>query len=103
LAAHFDRGPEWRVNQFHTPEQQLMATKLNILTYLQQAKGLAELAQRCAPPHSLGQLTLRPPAPQKAARRGLRLPIDIQNPEDAPYPVTIVHVRVPARVPPLSV
>jgi hypothetical protein len=79
-----------------------MATKLNIITFLQQAKGLAEIARRCPQPHSLGQLTLRAPATQATARRGFRVSIKIQNPQDAPYAVRIVHVREPAPVPTLS-
>jgi hypothetical protein len=81
------------VSQVHAPGKQPMATKLNILTCLQQAKGLAEVAHRCAQPRSLGQLTLRAPASQAAAQLGLRVSIDIQkSPQDTPYPVTIVHV-----------
>jgi hypothetical protein len=80
-----------------------MATKLNIMTCLQQAKGLAEIAHRSVPPHSLGQLTLRAPATQATARRGLTVSIEIQNPQDAPYPARIVHVMEPAPVPTLSV
>jgi hypothetical protein len=80
---------------------QPMATKLNILTCLQQAKALAEFAYRRAQPHSLGRLTLREPATQAAARWGLRVSINIQSPQDTPYPVRIVHVRAPAPVPTL--
>jgi hypothetical protein len=92
------------VSRFHAPEKQPMATKLNILTCLQQAKGLAEIAHRCAPPRSPAQLTLRASASRAAARRGLRVSIDIQkSPRDTPYPVTIVHVRGPEPAPTLSV
>jgi hypothetical protein len=73
-----------------------MASKLNIMTCLQQAKGLAEIAHRCPRPQPLGQFTLRVPAPQAAPRRGLRVSIDSQNCPDAPYPVRIVHVSAPA-------
>lgn len=72
-----------------------MATKLNIMTCLQQAKGLAEIAHCCAQCHALGQLTLRAPATQAAAPRGLTVSIKIQNLQDAPYPVRIVHMREP--------
>ena len=62
------------MSQFRAPEKQPMATKLNILTCLQQAKGLAELAHRCAQPQSLGQLTLRAPAAQAAAAEAQNVP-----------------------------
>jgi hypothetical protein len=69
-----------------------MATRLNILTCLQQAQGLAEVAYRCAQPRSLRLLTLRAPAPQTAAQSRLRVRIDVQNPHDTPYPVRIIYV-----------
>jgi hypothetical protein len=103
LAARFESGAERSVSLAHAHEKQPMATKLNIMTCLQQAQGLTEVAYRCAQPRSLGQLTLRAPASQTAARRGLRVSIDIQSPQDAPYPVRIVHVREPSSVPTLSV
>ena len=90
------------MSQFHAPGKQTMATKLNIITCLQQAKGLAEIAYRCPASRSLCQLTLRAPASQPAARPGLKVSIETQNPHDKPSPVSIVHAREPAPVRKLS-
>ena len=68
-----------------------MATKLNILTCLQQAQGLAEVSYRFPQPHPLRRLVVQAPPLQAAGRRKLRVSIDIQNPQDTPFSVRIVH------------
>ena len=76
-----------------------MATKLNLMTCLQQARGLAEVAYRCPRPHSLGPRTVPAPSLRAAARRRLRVSIEIQNPHDTPSPMRIVHVQPTRAVP----
>ena len=90
-AAHAESGARWRVDRLHTPEKQPMATKLNILTCLQQAQGLAEVSYRFPQPHPLGWFVVQAPPLQAAERRRLRVAIDIQNPQATPFSVRIVH------------
>ena len=92
-AAHVESSAERRVHRLHTPEQQPMATRLNILTCLQQAQGLAEASYRFPQPHPRAWLVLPASPLQAGARQKLRVWIHTQNSGDTPYPVSIVHLH----------
>jgi len=76
-----------------------MASKLNIMTFLQQAHGLAKVAERCPPPRLPGRLVLLALPSSAARRRSLRISIDVQNRQDNPSPVGITHVKETAPPP----
>lgn len=76
-----------------------MATRVNLMKMLQEARGLAEMTSRR--PHP-GQpevtiLSLRSGARRKAGKLRRTLPISIQEPPDIPTPVRIVHRKVAAQ------
>ncbi len=87
------------VDRFHACNKPPMASRLNILTCLQQAQRLAEFSFRCPQPQPRGRLLLPAPSSQPAPQRGLRVTINIPNGQDTPNPVRIVHVSGAGRSP----
>ena len=79
-----------------------MASKLNMMGFLQQVKGVAAITQRCRQPQPTGWLVLQSRSSSRAAQQRLTLSIDAQNLQDNPYPVSIIHVKrtAPAPTPP---
>jgi len=76
-----------------------MATKLNLLTFLQQVQGLAEVARRCPRAKPLGWLALPSSSSQAIPRQRVAILIDARNLQDTPYPVRIVQVEEIAPLP----
>jgi hypothetical protein len=76
-----------------------MATKLNLLTFLQQVQGLAEVTRRSPRAQPLGWLALPAPSSQAIPRRRVAISIDARNLQDTPYPVRIVQVKEIAPLP----
>ena len=89
------------MNRFHAREKQSMASKLNMMTFLQQARGLAAVAERCPQPRPPARLTLPAPSSSAAGRRRLTISIDVQSLQDKPSPVSITHVKETAPPPAL--
>ena len=76
-----------------------MASKLNMMSFLQQVKGLAAITQRCPQPRLPWRLVLLARASSGAARRKMTISIDTRNFQYSPHPVSITHVKVTARPP----
>jgi hypothetical protein len=70
-----------------------MATKLNLLTFLQQVQGLAEVNRRYPRAQPLRWLELVSPSSKAILRRRVAISIDARNLEDTPNPVRIVLVK----------
>ena len=89
------------MNHFHAREKQSMASKLNMMTFLQQVQVLTEVAERCPQPWPPARLMLLAPSSSGAGRRRLTISIDVQNFQDNPSPVSIRHVKETAPLPTL--
>jgi hypothetical protein len=89
------------MNQFEAREKQSMASKLNMMTFLQQVQGLAEVAERCPQPRLPARLMLLAPSSPAAGRRRLTISIDVQSLQDNPSPVSITHLKETAPPPAL--
>jgi hypothetical protein len=71
----------------------VMATKLNLLTFLQQVQGLAEVIRRCPRSQPLGWLALPAPSSKAIPRRRVAISIDARSLPDTPHPVQIIQVK----------
>ena len=72
-----------------------MATRVNMMKMLQQARGMAELTGPKPQPRPLGPLLLQVRAPKWksiGARQKRIIRIDMQDPPDIPRPVAILHL-----------
>jgi hypothetical protein len=72
-----------------------MATRVNMMKLLQQARGMAEMTGRRPQPRSPGPLLLQVRAPKwksSAAKPRRIIRINIQDPPDIPHPVAILHL-----------
>jgi hypothetical protein len=72
-----------------------MATRVNMMKLLQQARGMAELTGRKPQPRPLGPLLLQVRAPKwknAGAKQKRIIRINIQDPPDIPHPVDILHL-----------
>ena len=69
-----------------------MARRLNIMTFLHEARGLAAVTQRSLQPQHRERLIA--PARPLPASRVLRLSVstDVQSHRDSPRPVRVIHV-----------
>jgi hypothetical protein len=90
------------MNQFHTREKQSMASKLNMMTFLHQVRGLAEVAKRCPQPSPPARFTLLARRSPAVGRRKWTLSIDMRNLQDNPSSVSITHVKETTPPPALS-
>ena len=72
------------MNRFHAREKQSMASKLNMMTFLQQVRGLAAVAKRCPQPWPPARLMLLALSSSAAGRRKWTISIDFQNLQDSP-------------------
>ena len=78
-----------------------MATKLNIMTFIQQVHYLAEVNWRCPNPQPARRLVLPGPSSAEAARRKWTISITAQNLPDTQFPVAIIRVKDHAPAPTL--
>jgi hypothetical protein len=78
-----------------------MATKLNIMTFIQQVHYLAEVNRRCPNPQPARRLVLPGASSAKAARRKSMIPITAQNLPDTEFLVAIIRVKDRALAPTL--
>jgi hypothetical protein len=78
-----------------------MASKLNMMTFLQQVQGLADVAERCPQPRPPARLMQRALSSAAIRRRRLMISIVVQNPQTNPVPVSITLVK--AVIPPPAV
>ena len=70
-----------------------MATKLNLLTFLQQVQGLAEVIRRCPQSQPLGWFALSAPSSKAIPLRRVAISIDARSLPDTPHPVRIIQVK----------
>jgi hypothetical protein len=89
------------MNQIRAREMKSMASKLNMMSFLQQLKGLAAITQRCPQTRRPWRLVLPSLSSSAAARRRLTISIAVPNLQNNPYPVSITHVKAPAPPPSL--
>jgi hypothetical protein len=78
-----------------------MASKLNMMTFLQQVQSLAAVAERCPQPRRPARLMLRALSSAAVRRRRLMISIVVQNPQANPSPVSITLLK--AAIPPPAV
>ena len=76
-----------------------MARRLYIQTFLQQAQGLAAMAERSPQPLRATRLFLRALPSPSPERRGITISIAPQNQQDGPAPVNITHMKATAPAP----
>jgi hypothetical protein len=75
-----------------------MATKMNMLKLLQEARGFAQFTHRTIEPRPAGPLLLRFRGPlrrTRADRRRYFIRIEMQEPVDIPHPVPIQYHQSP--------
>lgn len=77
-----------------------MATRVNIMKLLQEARGLAEITSRHPQPRQSGPLLLplRAASRRNPAKLKRMLRIAIHNPPDIPDPVRITHLPPPPQL-----
>ena len=81
------------MNHFPTREKQIMASKLNMMTFLQQVQSLAAVAQRCPQPRLPARLMQRALSSAAIRRRRMMISIVVQSPQANPSPVSITLVK----------
>jgi len=69
-----------------------MASKLNILTLLQQAKGLAQVTRRCPQPQRPSLVVLPAQPVQTTTRQRLAISVQVQQFREDPHPVEITRI-----------
>jgi len=76
-----------------------MATRMKLMKFLQEVRGLAQVTNRLPPPRSATAIALQARilnvrGPKNERKRTIR--IDMQTAADIPHPVKIVHLTEPA-------
>jgi hypothetical protein len=82
------------MNRFRMYETQIMARKLNIMSFLQQAQGLTEVTRRCFQSQPPVLLVVPPVSSRLTARRRVKISIHVQSQQDSPRPVKVIQLAL---------